>query len=100
VPGEVIGLRFETDKETLVWDPEPTAIVYDVLTGDLGNLAADGDFSRSRCLAWRVPGTFLVDESQPYRREGFYYLVRGKTDPCLLGTWGSTLRDQAALACP
>jgi len=100
VPGEVAGLAFGADKQTMSWQAERRSDVYDLLTGDLGELRSARDFSRSRCLAWRVPATSYADATVPPGGAGLYYLVRGKADRCKLGTWGSTLRDQARLTCP
>jgi len=98
-PGEVGGVGF-SDRTTLVWSPEPAADVYDVLHGALGELVADGGYARSSCLAWREAGTSLTVTETPPAGEGFYYLVRGKADPCRLGTWGDARRDEATLTCP
>lgn len=100
VPGEVAGLVFGSDKQTVSWQAVARADVYDLLTGDLGELRADASFSRSRCLAWRVPATSYADATVPAAGAGSYYLVRGKADRCKLGTWGSALRDEAKLTCP
>lgn len=100
VPGEVAGVGFGSDKQTMSWQAVRRADVYDLLTGDLGALRADGNFSRSRCLAWRVPTTSYTDATAPAGGAGLYYLVRGKADRCKLGTWGSALRDETKLTCP
>jgi hypothetical protein len=100
VPGEVGAVRFAVDGETLTWDPEPGADVYDLLQGRLGDLPTDGDFSRASCLAARHPALSYQDGYVPGTGEGRYFLVRGKADRCRLGSWGSPLRDEAALTCP
>jgi len=100
VPSEIQGVLFSADKQSLSWQPERRSDVYDLLTGDLRDLRSAGDFSRSRCLAWRIPATSYADTTVPAGGAGLYYLVRGKADRCKLGTWGSALRDQAKLTCP
>ncbi|RMG43968.1 MAG: hypothetical protein D6718_10790 [Acidobacteria bacterium] len=98
-PGEVAGVAFE-GQTILSWAAQPSADVYDVLHGTTSELRADGDFGRASCLAWRVAATSLEVPEIPPAGDGTYYLVRAKTDPCLLGTWGDPLRDEARLTCP
>ena len=100
VPGEIGGLGFASDKATVSWAPDSTAQTYDVLQGDLGSLRDDGDFRRAQCLVWRHPATSYADGAVPLPGKGRYYLVRGKADRCRLGTWGSSTRDVARVACP
>ena len=100
VPGEVGGLYFGTDKTTLDWQTEPGSDVYDLMTGNIAELRSGGDFSRASCLAWREPLTSFSAGAVPIPGEGYYYLVRGKSDQCMLGTWGSPSRDDARLTCP
>jgi hypothetical protein len=98
-PPAASGLVFD-DRTTIVWDPLPSADVYDVLTGSVGQLAVDGGFDGAECLAWRLPEPRVEVSAVPVPGSGTYYLARGKIDRCLLGTWGSTLRDEARLTCP
>ena len=101
VPGEIAGVIFGSDAETLEWQSSTGVVVYDVLWGRLDDLRADGGFERSECLSWREPGLSLLIEEQPtVPGSVWYYLVRGKDDPCLLGSWGSEARDVALLTCP
>jgi len=100
IPGELQGLMFGGDKQTLSWQADPDSDVYDLLTGKLDELHLDGDFTRATCLVWRQPGTTYVAVDLPVPGDGLYYLVRGKADRCKLGTWGSALRDEARLTCP
>ena len=77
-PREVLGLRLR-DRQTLEWQPEPTATSYDVVRGDL-NLLLDsaGDFAASGtgCLQDDTPATTWADAQQPAAQHGFFYLVR------------------------
>ena len=101
MPGEHTGVIFGAAAETLEWQPSAGVVVYDVLWGRLDDLLADGGFEQSECLAWRESGESLLIEEQPtVPGSAWYYLVRGKDDPCLLGSWGSETRDVALLTCP
>jgi hypothetical protein len=100
VPGEVSGVAFAADRETLTWDARGDATSYDVLTGDVAELRASGSFDDAECGAWRLPDPSWVTSTSPLRGRGTWYLVRGKADTCLLGTWGSVARDEARLICP
>ncbi len=99
-PGPIAGVVFGADKRTVVWQPDPGAQVYDLLGGDLAELRAAGDFSGAECLAWRLSAPLYADARDPLPGQGLYLLVRGKRDPCILGTWGSPLRDAASAVCP
>jgi hypothetical protein len=100
VPAEIGGLRIAGDKLTLEWQPAGDAGSYDLLWGRLDELRADGGLGRSECLAWRVVDPFYAVAEQPPAGSAWYYLVRGKADPCLLGSWGDANRDLAVLTCP
>ncbi|MDQ7007254.1 MAG: MopE-related protein [Acidobacteriota bacterium] len=100
LPGEIANLVLADDKQTLAWEADPVADVYDLLQGPVDALLAAASFDDADCLAWRVPGTSYQDPTVPDTGFGTYYLVRGKADTCRIGSWGSTLRDQAQGACP
>ncbi|RLE23311.1 MAG: hypothetical protein DRJ50_06375, partial [Actinobacteria bacterium] len=101
VPGEITGVIFGSDGQTLEWQSSANAVVYDVLWGRLDELMADGSFESSECLSWREAGQSLAIAEQPTDPgSAWYYLVRGKNDPCMLGSWGSAARDVALLTCP
>jgi hypothetical protein len=99
-PGEVSGVRFNSDKVTLAWNLQSGASSYDILGGDLLYVIQDHSFASATCLAWRHPATSFAIPSTPPRGRASYFLVRGKADTCRLGTWGSALRDAAQLTCP
>jgi hypothetical protein len=99
-PGEVVGVIFGADGESLEWQPSPDALVYDVLWGRLDELKLDGGFERAECLVWREPTESVRIDEAPAIGSAWYYLVRGKDDPCLLGSWGDEVRDEALLTCP
>ncbi len=99
-PGEVLEIRFSANGTTLSWTAEALANSYDVMTGSAVDLRNNGDFSSSSCAVWRHPTTVYEIETTPDPGVAHWYLVRGKADTCLLGTWGSALRDVARLTCP
>ncbi|MEW5807232.1 MAG: sialidase family protein [Acidobacteriota bacterium] len=52
---------------------------YDVISGLLGELSVDRNFSRSICLSNDVPDTPFNDtRADPQEGDGFYYLVRSQ----------------------
>ncbi len=71
-PREVAEARF-TDSETLAWDPERSAGVYNVYRGTLSALPLSTD--TSACLLPRLTSTSASDAGVPLAGEAFYYLV-------------------------
>jgi hypothetical protein len=64
------------------------ATTYDLVTGNLGELQADRDFSRAACLQENAaPDTFL-DGRVLNPGDGVFYLLRGQ-NTCGDGTYGS-----------
>ena len=66
-PGEVLGLML-TDKETLVWDVEPSAGLYNRYRDD----TSDG---YGNCEEQDIAGTMTTDSSTPSAGNTFHYLV-------------------------
>ncbi len=53
--------------------------VYDIVSGMIGELYSDGDFSSSLCLSNDVPDTPFYDtRADPIAGDGYYYLVRSQ----------------------
>lgn len=76
-PGGVSGMT--VSRSELAWDAEANATAYDVVRGDLGVLAATGDFASAteECLADDLVTTSLPYSAEPAPDEGFWFLVRG-----------------------
>lgn len=73
--GDVLGLRFAQDTETLSWRAERSAVAYNVYRGSLGELSAS---SFGACIGSVDPvtsGTVLVDPLLPDPATGLFYLV-------------------------
>ncbi len=89
-PGEVTGVVFAADKQTLSWDSaKPTAgadTLHDVARGRLGELPAGSGASES-CLAGGTGDASVTDLEPPPVGDGFWYLVRA-SNVCAVGTWG------------
>jgi hypothetical protein len=89
---EVLGLRVNEDKETLIWDPLVWATGYDVVKGDLVVLRdAAGEFATSMisCLEDGGEDTSAQDGDLPVEGYGFFYLVRGVAASEEPGTYDS-----------
>src|SRR5262249_7585021 len=88
VPGEVTGLAFQADKQTLVWNAAGGAgpgTVHDVPRGLVSQLPV-GSGAGESCLA-TVSGATTTDAAMPPLGAAFWYLVRGRNS-CGTGTYG------------
>jgi len=72
-PGEVDGLQILSDRQTLVWSPDPSSTVYNVYSGLLS--ALPGPYGT--CALAQVAGTSAVDSTEPSAGTGLFYLVTG-----------------------
>ena len=85
-------VRF-TDSTTIAWEPQENSVSYDVVRGDLMILRSSaGDFSiaTALCLASEESAEFVFDANEPTAGEGYWYLVRGRTEP----VWGTCVMRQ------
>lgn len=85
-PGEVRGLTFLGDHQTLTWQAERASTSYDVYSAPLSDLP--GSFGG--CAQSDVPGTSWSDPSVPPSGIGSFYLVTGKNRLREEGTKGAT----------
>lgn len=99
-PSAISGVGFASDKRTLSWLADPQASEYDVARGVLSDVVAMENFRWTECAASRIPATSWSDDEDPPAGEAFYYVVRGRAQTCLLGTWGTPLRDDTLRECP
>jgi hypothetical protein len=83
-PGEVAGLGFLADQQTLTWLREPASTLYNVYSGPISNLPG----GYGLCAAAQVSGTSWSNATAPAPGSGWLYLVTGVS--CLLeeGTKG------------
>jgi len=105
IPPEVAGLRFFVPG-TLVWDSAApaagAAISYDVLNGDLAEIASNGTGPHDLCLASGITTTFLADSTPaPPPGRGSFYYVRAR-NVCGVGRYrtGISGQDRLTSACP
>jgi hypothetical protein len=92
-PVDVSGLAVDKDPEARVFWPDQSAalgsdVVYDLVTGLVSDLVADGGFNAATCLE---PGTSVpehADGRSPPGGDGYYYLVRSR-NACGTGTYGT-----------
>ena len=98
-PGETRGLRFP-DPDTLEWDPEHSAGIYNLYREEFSTLP---DLAYGSCEQSGVVGETLDDTELPASGDGFFYLVTAKNR---LGEEGTKGRDSAGAwrpnpsACP
>ena len=93
-PGPVADLMVapQPDRAVLTWTGAAGASAYDVIRGDLDQLAlSGGDFSGSvlACLADGASSGPVDDDALPAPGATFYYLVRGQELCGFPGTWDS-----------
>ena len=72
-PGEVKGLAFLADQQTLTWLREPASIEYDVYSGSIASLPGGYGI----CAEARVAGISWSDATTPAPGHGLFYLVTG-----------------------
>jgi hypothetical protein len=94
-PVLVAGVSFEkvTGETRLSWTSQgPTAgsgTQYDVVTGTLQGLMADGDYRAATCLVGDWPEAYVDDARTPGSNDGYYYLISAKNS-CGVGTFGDS----------
>ncbi|HHN74498.1 MAG TPA: hypothetical protein ENK10_04645 [Acidobacteria bacterium] len=105
VPGETQGLLLDPgEPTTLHWDDQGPAAgsgtVYDVVTGRLVELLADGSFAATTCHAADLATPSTTDSRKPAGGDGFYHLIRGH-NVCGAGSYGAGRNDlDTASPCP
>lgn len=95
IPSEIVGAHVDSSgtAAVLTWHDQGGVTgpetVYDVLSGSLAMLIADGGFQRATCLGWPTTESYTDDRPNPGAGEARYYLVRG-TNSCGSGTYGNS----------
>ncbi len=98
-PGTIVNVFWEADKMTFLWDEDSRSDRYDLIRGNLDELAGMENFFRANCFTSGIPNTQAVDADIPENGKGFYYLVRGHARTCLVGSWGDLNRDDSVRNC-
>lgn len=98
-PGTIANISWAADKITLIWDEDSRSNRYDLIRGNLDELAGMENFIWANCLAAGVPDTQSLDADIPENGKGYYYLVRGHARTCLVGSWGNANRDDTVSNC-
>jgi hypothetical protein len=100
---EVTNLAWGLHPEVLRWTEQGAGVRYDVVTGTLAAMWADGGVIGASCLVddW-TSGVFDDTRPAPAPGDGYYYLVRAQKTSCANGTYGyaSSGPERVALACP
>ena len=90
-PGPVAGVTMNNGEPAVEWSPIASALVYDVVYGDLGLLhSSGGDFTAATqgCMAYQASVTWARFDPIPGLGQGYWLLVRG--DNCAgAGTYDS-----------
>jgi hypothetical protein len=90
-PGEVLGLGF-ADHETLTWNPEKSAGVYNLYRDLVSNLSGLGYGS---CQQQDLTGATATDPTSPPLHDGYFYLVTAENRIAEEGTKGKDSEDVA-----
>ena len=98
-PGLIGGLGF-SDKDALFWNTDGNSDDYDIVRGMISDLRDMENYLWSDCFGSRIPGTNFSDIDTPSPGTGWYYQVRGHARTCLIGPWGTVLRDDTIRSCP
>ena len=83
-PREVLNLIFQSDKQTLAWDPERSVGRYNLYRGDLSSLPG----TYGSCLQAGISGESAADVTEPVPGQGFFYLVTAENRITEEGTKG------------
>jgi len=86
-PGEVSGVGYQTDKDTLSWTSTLSATQYDVVRGSVAALPVGPGGGDEVCFA-DIGTTSLVDATNPALGSSNWYLVRGE-NACGSGGYGN-----------
>jgi hypothetical protein len=97
-PGEITGLKYLSDKVTLLWDPGTG--LYDVPRGTVTELPV-GTGASEICLATGLTTNTTTDSETPGAGVSFWYLVRA-VNACGEGIYGhaSSGGTEVTSACP
>jgi len=98
-PGEIAGLTFASDKQTVSWSAAAAAFAYDVARGGLTALPVGS--GPDVCLGGS-PGTSATDAEEPAPGAGYWYLVRGTNTCAGAGSYGEASGGvpRTTTACP
>lgn len=91
----VPGLRF-ADPVTPAWDPLASATAYDVVRGSLALLGAGFATAVDTCRDDNRQGTLSFDPEAPDPGNAWFYLVRGVTNACAFGSYGTVSGGESA----
>jgi PKD repeat protein len=96
-PDAIEGLRLHDDDQTISWTPNPRATEYDITTGNLTELIANGgDYAALAVCLEQTAEPNTSDGSEPPRGEALFYLVRGLNCEPQTGTYDSGGAGQLA----
>jgi hypothetical protein len=97
-PAGVAGVQAAGSAPTILsWSDQGVDVRYDVVSGILSEMRADGNFGRSTCESNGGAGPVWPDGRPfPFLGNGYYYLIRAE-NACGDGGWGGS---RVVGACP
>jgi hypothetical protein len=100
-PSEVEGVRVEQRHPTKVSWTSVSAMAYDIASGTVSSLRANGTTAASCLSDDRTSASMVDNRAEPAAGGGYYYLVRAES-ACGSGTFGSNSAGLRLLpqACP
>jgi hypothetical protein len=84
-PGEVLNLRFPTDTQTLVWDPEKSVGTYSLYRDLVSNLSST---ELGLCEQQAIADETTIDASTPPSGDSYFYGVTAENKLGEEGTQG------------
>ncbi len=90
-PVDAIDIRFQGpagDETTLSWSPDPDAVRYDAVRGELAFLPVGLGGAAEVCFG-NLASPTLSDPAVPAVGSGYFYVVRGENS-CGAGSYGNT----------
>jgi hypothetical protein len=97
--GEVVNLVW-TDRMTLTWDAEPSAVEYHIYRDDLANLSYGRFGECADSLDPTLTDTILVDAEEPLSGQCFTYLITAQETGGDEGTLGFAAGAERSNFCP
>ena len=92
------------DGDAIAWDDQAplvgSGVTYDLVSGSLQDLRANGNFSAAQCLGPDLSVAGYTDNRTPSVGDGFYYAARAE-NVCATATYGPNRIDlDTASPCP
>ncbi len=88
-PAEVRSVVWAGVPREIRWADQGEGVFYDIVSGSISALRADGGVSGATCLADDLAAPQYLDpRADPAPGSGYYYLIRAQKAACGAGTYG------------